>query len=271
MLQSTPKLEPSTANPPLQNIPQIQKINYGENLLNNQSYISSDRIEVKSVSDERHIINKSMNNPKINEEELIKSMRDNYTKYFPGATNEVIENINQIKDYKWKLGVILNDKINILNQKIKEERDRIEKKKKEINENKVYEKKINHLNKLIRKEEAQGHSQEQRTNLELKNKKEALTAQLNQIEQNKKNLRETMMKKFNTMLELKQKLNSSLNELLLIQPQIRSRKFLHEEEEFKKEPSLKIDPDEKSLLHLSKNIEEHINKNILIKNNEDTK
>lgn len=271
MNQSTPKLEPKGSNPPFQNIPQISKINYGDNLANNQSNLSSDRNEVKSINDEHHVNNVSMEAPNIHGDELLKIIRDNYTKYFPEATNEVIDNINQIKDYKWKLGVILNEKINVLNQKIKEERDRIDKKKKEINENKVYEKKINHLNQLIRKEEAEGYSQEQRTNLELQKKKKALTEQLNQIEQNKKNMRETMMKKFNTMLELKQKLKNSLSELLLIKQQIYSRKFAYEEDELKNEPSQKIDPEEKSLLHLSQNIGEHINKNLLIKLNEEIK
>ena len=64
------------------------------------------------------------------------------------------------------------------------------------------------------------------------------------------------MKKFNTMIELKQKLKNSLNELFLIQQQIRSRKFAHEQEESRKDPSVKIDPEEKSLLHFSQNVGE---------------
>lgn len=271
MLQSTPKLEPTVTNSPLGNLnlPQLSKISYGDNLANNQSYLSSDRPEVKSIDNQEYHVRKvSMKSPSINEAELLKLIRDNYNKYLPEATDEVIENINQIKDYKWKLGVILNEKINFLNQKLKEEKERIEKKKKEISETKVYENKIKQLNQLIRKEEAEGHPQEHKTNLELQKKKKSLMEQLNQIEQNKKNLKETMMNKFNTMLELKQKLKNSLNELLLIQQQIRSRKFAHEEDEIKKEPSKKIDPEEKSLLHLSQNIGQYFNKTLLIKNND---
>ena len=272
MLQSTPKLEPNISNSPIGNLNlhQLSKNSNADNLANNQSYHSSERQENKSLmSNDAYPIRKvSLKSPKINESELLKIINNHHNKYLPEASKEVIENINIMKDYKWKLGVILNEKINTLNQKIKEERDRIYKNKKEINETKVYEKKINYLKQLIRKEEAEGYPQEYKTNIELQKKKKSLTDQLNQIEQNKKNLKEIMKKKFNTMMELKLKLNNSLKELLLIQQQIRSRKFAYEQEESGKEPSIKIDPEEKSLLHLSQNIGEYINKNLLIKKNE---
>ena len=272
MLQSTPKLEPNVNNSPIGNLDlhQSSKFSYGDNIINNQSYHSSERQENKSLmsNDEFPPRKVSLKPPKIKESELLKIINNHHNKYLPEASNEVIENINMMKDYKWKLGVILTEKINTLNQKIKEENDRIDKKKKEINETKVYEKKINYLKQLIRKEEAEGYPQEYKTNLELQKKKKSLTDQLNQIEQNKKNLKEIMMKKFSTMMELKLKLKNSLNELLLIQQQIRSRKFANDQEESGKEPSIKIDPEEKSLLHLSQNIGEHFNKNLLIKKNE---
>lgn len=272
MLQSTPKLEPNINNSPVGNLNlhQLSKNSFGDDNVNNQSYHSSERQENKSLmSNDAFPVRKfSLKSPKINEAELLKIINNHHNKYLPEASKEVIENINIMKDYKWKLGIILNEKINTLNLKIKEERDRIDKKKKEINETKVYEKKINHLKQLIRKEEAEGYPQEYKTNMELQKKKKFLTDQLNQIEQNKKILKEIMMKKFNTMIELKQKLNKSLNELYLIQQQIRSRKFAHEQEESRKEPYIKVDPKEKSLLHFSQNVGEYINKNLLIKTNE---
>ena len=113
MFQNTSKLEPSPSNSPIGNIPQFSKISYGDNTANNQSYHSSDRPEFKSINyEDYHARRVSLKSPKINEAELLKIIKDNHNKYLPEATNEVIDNINQIKDYKWKLGVILNDKIN---------------------------------------------------------------------------------------------------------------------------------------------------------------
>ena len=34
------------------------------------------------------------------------------------ASQEAIEDVEIMKDYKWKLGMMLNDKINLLNDKI---------------------------------------------------------------------------------------------------------------------------------------------------------
>ena len=205
-MQQTPKIEPNVSNSPVGNLnlQQISKISYGDNLGNNPSYLSSERQDIKSsISNEGFPIRKSsLKAPRLKEAETLKIINDHYNKYLPEASQEVIDNINIMNDYKWKLGVILNDKINILNQKIKEERDRIDKKKKEINENKVYEKKINQLKLLIEKEKSEGYQQENETNIELQKKKKSLVDQLNQIEQNKKNMKETMMKKFNTMIEL---------------------------------------------------------------------
>ena len=270
-IEQTPKLAPNITNAPVGNLnlQQSSKISYGENLGNNPSYLSSERQEIKSSinSDVFPVRKASLKAPKINEAETMRIIKDHYNKYLPEANKEAIDNINIMNDYKWKLGVILNDRINILNQKIKEERDRIDKKKKEINENKVYEKKINHLKQLIEKEKSEGYQQEQKTNIELQKKKKSLVDQLNQIEQNKKNMKETMMTKFNTMIELKQKLKNSINELLLIQQQIRSRKFAHEQEETQKEVVEKKDPEEKMLLQLSQNIGQYINKTLLINNN----
>ena len=269
MLQNTPKLEPNINNSPMGNLnlPQLSKLSHVENIVNNPSYFSSERQEIKSSSSsEAYPIRKeSLKSPKTKEVELLKIINEHQNKYLPEASKEVIENINIMKDYKWKLGVILIEKINNLNRKLKEKKDKIEKKAKEINETKVYENKINHLKELIKKEKKEGYYKEFETNLELQKKKKALVDQLNQIELNKKNMKDNMMKKFNTMMELKQKLKNSIIELLSIQQQIRSRKFAHEQEENKKE-IIRIDPEEKSLLQLSQNIGEYINKNLLIKN-----
>ena len=266
MQQNTPKLESNVNSPGNLNLPQLSKISYGDNLGN---YLSSEKQVKSSLSSEQFPIRRqSLRSPKINESELIKIINEHQNKYFPEASQEVIDNINRIKDYKWKLGMILNDKINTLNQKIKEERERIDKKKKEISKTKVYENKINELKKLISKEETEGYPQEYKTNIDLQKKKKALLDQINQIEQKKKNLKEKMMKKYNTMIDLKQKLKNSITELMLIKEQILSRKFAYDQEESQKEPVEKIDPEEENLLHLSQNIGEYINKKLLIKDNQ---
>ena len=278
MQQSTPKLEATTNSPANLNLPQLSKISYGDNFGN---YLSTEKHDFKSsVSSEIYQRRASLRSPKINESELIKIINEHHNKYLPEATDEVIEYINKMKDYKWKLGVILNDKINYLNQKIKEEKDRFAKKQKEISETKVYENKIEHLKKLIKKEEEEGFSQENTRNQDLQKKKKALLDQINYIEQKKKkslldqinyieqkkkNLKENMMEKYRTMIDLKQKLANSISELMLIKEQILSRKFAFDQEEMKKKPVEKKDPEEENLLHLSQNIGEFINKKLLIK------
>lgn len=263
MQQSTPKLEANTNSPANLNLPQLSKISYGDNFGN---YLSTEKHDFKSsVSSEVYQRRASLRSPKINESELIKIINEHHNKYLPEATDEVIEYINKMKDYKWKLGVILNDKINTLNRKIKEEKDRFAKKQKEISETKVYENKIEHLKRLIKKEEEEGFSQENTRNQDLQKKKKALLDQINYIEQKKKNLKENMMEKYRTMIDLKQKLANSISELMLIKEQILSRKFAFDQEEMKKKPVEKKDPEEENLLHLSQNIGEFINKNLLIK------
>jgi len=273
MFQNPSKVDSNNnINSPLgsDNVPQLSKISYGDNLGKNQNYyLSSEKNEIKSLNSYMSPVRKpSLKPEKINEAELIKIINEHQNKYLPQASNEVVENINILKDYKWKLGIILNEKINTLNLKLKEKRERIDKKRKEISETKVYEKKIIYLKKRIKTEESKKYNEEYKTNLDLQKKKKALVDKINQIELNKKKLRENMMKKFNTMMELKEKLKNSINELFLIQQQMRSRKFaIEQEEELKRQLSEKKDREEQELLHLSQNIGEYINKNLLIKDN----
>lgn len=211
---------------------------------------------------------RSVEIPKIKEPKLIKIISEHQTGMWPELTDKAIDDIKKMKDCKWKLDIILNEKINNLEQKIKEEKAEYIKKEKEISGTNMFKKKIKDLKDLIKKEEEQKHSNEQETNEELKQKKKYLEDRIKQIEQNKKNLKDTMITKYKTMLELKEKLKNSINELLLIQQQIRSRKFaLEQEEELKREPMEKKDPQEQEIFHLSQNIGQYINDNLLIKNN----
>ena len=263
-METTPKLEPNmNENPPDMNFNLQTKEEDGDNAEKFEAF--SDSYDIKLVTNkegypERKVVLKYN---KKNEAELLNIINYNQYKYLPEASKEVIDNINKMKDYKWKLGVILKDKINNLNQRINEEKEKIKKKEKEISESKIYENKINYLKQLIKKEDDEGFSKENSINIELKKKKQDLIDKINKIETNKKNMKDNMIKKYFIMNELKEKLKNSINELYSIQQQIRSRKFAHEQEEMK-EPIEKPDPEQQNLLYLSQNIGEHINKNLLI-------
>ena len=194
-------------------------------------------------------------------------------RYDPDTNDEAMENINKVKDYKWKIGMILIDRINSLKNEISEKRKEIENKKKEFDEKKnAYKERIIYLKKLIKKEEAELYPQEYNTNSILKEKKKDLERQINEIENNKNNLKNTMIKKYQTMLELKDNLSKSLRELTLVEDQINSRKFIYEQEELQKEKeqkrimSQKLFPKREKELNLSQNIGEYINHTLLIKN-----
>ena len=91
--------------------------------------------------------------------------------YEPVMNKETMEQLNIVKDYKWKLGMILMDKINSLKFEINEKRKEIENKKKEFEKKNVYPERINYLKKLIRKEEDERYWDQNKTNLKLKEKK----------------------------------------------------------------------------------------------------
>ena len=81
-----------------------------------------------------------------------------------------------------------------------------------------------------------------------------------------------MIKKYQTMLELKDNLSKSLRELTLVEDQINSRKFIYEQEELQKEKeqkrimSQKLFSTQEKEMQLSQNIGEYINRTLLIKN-----
>ena len=193
-------------------------------------------------------------------------------KYNPDINEEAMENINKVKDYKWKIGMILIDRINSLKNEISEKRKEIENKKKEFEKKNVYKERIIYLKKLIKKEEAELYPQEYNTNSILKEKKKDLERQINEIENSKKNLKNTMIKKYITMLELKDNLNKSLKELTTVENQINSRKFIFDQEKLGKEKeqkrimSQKLFSTQEKEMQLSQNIGEYINRTLLIKN-----
>ena len=77
-----------------------------------------------------------------------------------------------------------------------------------------------------------------------------------------------MKKKYQIMLELKDNLKKSLEELKVVDNQINSRKFIFDQEDSQKEKqramSQKLFYREKDKLHLSQTILDNIKQNILI-------
>jgi predicted ATPase with chaperone activity len=112
---------------------------------------------------------------------LINSHKNGYD---PDTNEEALENINKVKDYKWKIGMILIDRINSLKNEIREKRKQIENKKKEFEKKNVYKERIIYLKKLIKKEEAELYPQEYNTNSILKEKKKDLESEVTMMEAN---------------------------------------------------------------------------------------
>ena len=261
---ATPTLKPTNPNS-IKNIPILKDINNADNLLESQEK-SQENIE-PHISGRKRTLKSTKMSPSV----YIKLINQHPNIYEPMVNEEAMENINIIKDYKWKLGMVLTDKINSLKFEINEKRKEIENKKKEFAKKNVYPERIKYLNKLIRKEEDERYWDQNNTNTKLKEKKKELENQINEIETNKKNLKATMKKKYQTMLELKDNLNKSLKELLSVEKQINSKKFILEQEEFEKEKerkrqmSQKLFRKDEELLHLSQNIGDYINQNLLLK------
>ena len=259
----TPTLKPTINPTSIKDIPLLKDLNNADNLLESQ----------EKSKDNMHIYGKrgSSDLPKANLNLYKNLFNQHQNKYFPEANKESLEQINKVNEYKWKLGMILIDKINSLKLEINKKKQEIENKKKEFNKNNVYNERINYLKKLIRKEEAEGSPEELKTNIELKNKKKDLEDKINELEMNKSTLKATMKKKYQMMIEIKEKLNKSLKELQAVERQIDLKKFILEQEESerekerKREMSQKLFPKDEELLHLSQNIGEYINQNLLIK------
>ena len=263
---ATPTLKPTNPNlNVIKNIPPLKDINNADNFLESQ--------EKSQENIEQHISGRkgTLKTSKMNASFYKNLINEHQNIYEPVMNKETMEQLNIVKDYKWKLGMILMDKINSLKFEINEKRKEIENKKKEFEKKNVYPERINYLKKLIRKEEDERYWDQNKTNLKLKEKKKKLEDQINEIETNKKNLKAAMKKKYQTMLELKGNLKKSLDELLSVEKQINSRKFIFDQEESEKEKERKREMSQKlfrkdeELLHLSQNIGDYINQNLLIK------
>ena len=260
MSLSTPTLKPTNSSS-LKNIPPLKDLKNADNLIESQEK-SQENIDPKIFR--KASITSNTTNPTIYKNLIT----DHKNRYIPKANKEAIENINKIKEYKWKLGLILLERINNLKQEISEQRKKIEDKKKEFEKNNVYQNKIEHLQELIRKEQAEDFPQEYKTNLKLINQKKALEEQINGIEKKRQELKNNMKKKYQIMLELKDNLKKSLEELKVVDNQINSRKFIFDQEDSQKEKqramSQKLFYREKDKLHLSQTILDNIKQNILI-------
>ena len=124
---ATPTLKPT--NPKIiQPIPALKGINNGDNLLESNEKIPESPEQNKSGR------RASLKIPKMSPSVYNNLINEHQTIYDPVANQETMEQLNVIKDYKWKLGMILIDKINSLKMEISEKRKEIEKLKNEKKE-----------------------------------------------------------------------------------------------------------------------------------------
>ena len=204
---ATPTLKPTNPNlNALKNIPPLKEINNADNFLESQ--------EKSQENIEQHISGRkgTLKTSKMNASFYKNLINEHQNIYEPVMNKETMEQLNIVKDYKWKLGMILMDKINSLKFQISEKRKEIENKKKEFEKKNIYPERINYLKQLILKEEDEKYLDQKKTNLKLKEKKKELENQINEIEMNKNNLKAEMNKKYLTMLELKENLNRNNRE-----------------------------------------------------------
>ena len=130
----TPTLKPTNITS-IKNIPLLKEMKNAENILDSQEK-SQDNME--HISERKSSIFLTKANPSIYKN--LFNVHQN--KYLPETNEEALENINKVKDYKWKLGMILIDKINSLKNEIKEKRKEIDNKKKEFEKKNIYKEKI---------------------------------------------------------------------------------------------------------------------------------
>lgn len=164
--------------------------------------------------------------PSVKKKLILKNAKDLNKKEYTTSTQEAVDANQTIKDLKWKLELVLNDKINKMYKELNLIKEKIELKKEDIlNEAKISDKKKKNLHAQIEKEEKQNFKNQQLKNNELKAKKENLLAQIEEIEKKRKNLKSMLQEKFKEMMQLRQTLKKKVDEIDQIKKEIINRKF----------------------------------------------
>ena len=132
-----------------------------------------------------------------------------------------------MKQFQWKFGLLLNEKINSLNIELKNLRQKIEEKKiQNFNESILFERRKNELNKQIKKEEKEDYDSELKVNNTLNKRKIEILNDISDLEKKKNNIKNILLDKYKEMIKLKQNLKISIDQLDLIKKEILNRKFV---------------------------------------------
>ena len=155
------------------------------------------------------------------------SDRDNLKNNWVTSTKEAIEINNTMKQFQWKFGLLLNEKINSLNIELKNLRQKIEEKKiQNFNESILFERRKNELNKQIKKEEKEDYDLQLKENNTLNKRKIEILNDISDLEKKKNNIKNILLDKYKEMIKLKQNLKISIDQLDLIKKEILNRKFV---------------------------------------------
>ncbi len=224
MSDTPPELEElkESINPKINETPKIPDSQLGQNLIHSSQKTNSEKnFSSKSLKNYRR---KSEKKPRIKNYNLT-SERDKQ-KNWVNSTKEAIELNHTMKDFQWKFGMLLNEKINTLTNELKTLKGKIEDQQiQNYNESLIFNRRKNELKTQIEKEEKEGYEIQKKLNNTLHEKKKELLNDIEQLEKKKKNIKSILNDKFKEMMKLKQTLKISINQLDLIKKEILSRKF----------------------------------------------
>ena len=224
MSDTPPELEElkESINPKINETPKIPDSQLGQNLIHSsQKTNSENNFASKSMKNYRR---KSEKKPRIKNYTLT-SERDKQ-KNWVNSTKEAIELNHTMKDFQWKFGMLLNEKINTLTNELKTLKGKIEDQQiQNYSESLIFNRRKNELKTQIEKEEKEGYEIQKKLNNTLHEKKKELLNDIEQLEKKKKNIKSILNDKFKEMMKLKQTLKISINQLDLIKKEILSRKF----------------------------------------------
>ncbi len=224
MSDSPPELEElkESLNQKTNETPKIPDSQDGQNINPSTQKTNSEKnFASKSM---RNFRRKSEKNPRIKNYNF--SSEIDLQKNWVNSTKEAIELNHTMKDFQWKFGMLLNEKINTLTNELKTLKGKIDDQQlKNYNEYLIFDRRKNELKSQIEKEEKEGYEIQKNVNNTLNERKKELLNDIEQLEKKKKNIKSILNDKFKEMMKLKQTLKISINQLDLIKKEILSRKF----------------------------------------------
>ena len=184
MSDTPPELEElkESINPKINETPKIPDSQLGQNLIHSSQKTNSEKnFSSKSLKNYRR---KSEKKPRIKNYNLT-SERDKQ-KNWVNSTKEAIELNHTMKDFQWKFGMLLNEKINTLTNELKTLKGKIEDQQiQNYSESLIFNRRKNELKTQIEKEEKEGYEIQKKLNNTLHEKKKELQNDIEQLEKKK--------------------------------------------------------------------------------------